>query len=195
MRGGSSSRARPGIYMSRWRSSARIMRYRRPAGSRVKGERRWISRNVDEEKEKPIGYLREIRQRHEKNLYESTRRTSVPPGDCREVIKPRWNRANRDQRGKGEIRNGGDEGRRKRIRSAARQRGETHTGFQRWRRSFFYSFFFYKKAFIQVQKDAWLKSRALCIKKIVCISWRRMYVLPETRRRPLCNPDRSFRRR
>lgn len=147
MRGGSSSRARPGIYMSRWRSSARIMRYRRPAGSRVKGERRWISRNVDEEKEKPIGYLREIHGRDTKKIYSNRLggrvclRATVRGG----VIKPRWDRANRDQRGKGEIRNGGDEGRRKRIRSAARQRGETHTGFQRWRRSFFYSFFFLQK--------------------------------------------------
>lgn len=32
-----------------------------------------------------------------KNLFESIRRTSVPPGDGRGVIKPRWNRANRDQ--------------------------------------------------------------------------------------------------
>lgn len=77
-----------------------------------------------------------------------------------------------------------------------RDRGERRTrGFNGGDVLFFYSFFFYKKAFIQVQKDAWLKSRALCIKKIVCISWRRMYVSPETRQRPLCNPDRSFRRR
>lgn len=53
---------------------------------------------------------------------------------------------------------------------------------------FFILFFYKKKAFIQVQKDAWLKGRALCIKNSVYFVSR-----CPTRRRPLCNPDRSFR--
>jgi len=76
-------------------------------------------------------------------------------------------------------------------RFAARRRGEVH-GVSTVATFFFLFFFLQNKAFIQVQKDAWLKSRALCIKNSVYFM--ASYVrVAQTRRRPLCNSDRFFR--
>lgn len=152
-------------------STARIMRYHGFASERRKA---LISRKRRRRERETIGCLREI---------PGEKKTSRPGDECAPGRRSwghrrRWGNRDgiaiiamisRDQRRKGEIRNGGGKGvsdyrrRGESLRRAAKRRRTR--GFNGGDVLFFILFFYKKKAFIQVQKDAWLKSRALCIKK------------------------------